>query len=78
MNYAIESMDLTDYIQIDRKRNMRQKIPGTEKGCSGITEPLMTYHFHKIYNAVKLCCLCRTFSHFQDFDDSGDFIRTKI
>ena len=31
MNYAIESMDLTDFIQTDMKRNIRQKIPGTEK-----------------------------------------------
>ena len=31
MNYAIESMDLTDFIQTEMKRNIRQKIPGTEK-----------------------------------------------
>ena len=44
MNYAIESMDLTDFIQTDMKRNIRQKIPGTEKAL---------FRDHRVVNGVS-------------------------
>lgn len=81
MNYAIESMDMSDFCRLysDKyKKNYKVENPGTENRCSGITELLITYHFHQIHNSVKLSCLCRTFPHFQNFYDSGDLIRAEI
>ena len=46
MNYAIESMDMSDFCRLysDKyKKNYKVENPGTENRCSGITELLMTY-----------------------------------
>ena len=68
MNYAIESMDMSDFCRLysDKyKKKYKVENPGTENRCSGITKLLMTYHFHQI-------------PHFQNFYDSGDLIRAEI
>ena len=80
MNYAIESMDMSDfadYIPTNIKE-LQSRKSRNRKPLFGITKLLMTYHFHQIHNSVKLSCLCRTFPHFQNFYDSGDLIRVEI
>ena len=81
MNYVIGSMDISDFCRLYSNRyekKYKAENPGTKKCCSGIIELLMTYHFHQVHNSVEFRCLCRAFSHFQNFNDSGDLIRTEI
>ena len=57
MNYAIESIDMSDFCRLysDRweKEYKTEKFPEQKRRCSGITGLLMAYHFHQIYNTVK-------------------------
>ena len=81
MNYAIESMDMSDFCRLysDKyKKNYKVENPGTENRCSGITELLMAYHFHQIYNTVKPGDFRGTFSHLKYFNNRRDFIGAKI
>lgn len=47
------------------------------EGVSKKTDSLAD-HSHKTYNAVNFCSFLRGFSHFENFQNSGDFIRGKI
>ena len=81
MNYAIESMDMSDFCRLysDKyKKNYKVENPGTENRCSGITGLLMAYHFHQIYNTVKPGDFRGTFSYLKHFNNRRDFIRAKI
>lgn len=82
MNYAIESMDLTDFYRFYSDRHEKEykteKFPEQKRCCSGITELLMSYHFHQIYNTVKSGDFRGTFSHLKHFNNRRDFIRAKI
>ena len=81
MNYAIESIDMSDFCRLysDRwEKEYKTENSRNRKGAVPGTKLLMTYHFHQIHNSVKLSCLCRTFPHFQNFYDSGDLIRAEI
>ena len=81
MNYAIESMDMSDFCRLysDKyKKKYKVENPGTENRCSGITKLLMTYHFHQIYNTVKSGDFRGTFSYLKHFNNRRDFIRAKI